>query len=910
MITGTPTDRELRALIATFYSPWGIAPGLTIFVQRLTKEADCQQFSSPETAANKFGIFYNARLSRAYQTAGSGKFKPGTTDHDFRPEMLLNSLLATPREISGSTMQLHELITAQFIEMKKEPPTEPVPPENFHTAFGGIETPLPQNGRHEAKAADKANWAQSGYKWIDGFMPASQSKVLRFLAQQELAGNQVAKAAQGVSLFQKPGFIPKVPRISKIEELVLTESDYRLCCRNTIHTWDFYGNIEEIGNTHHSIEHLLKCKPNNFRTVITILQLQDRSIMQDFLCSGMSQRTTAFPLNTLCSANLKSSSIHAAPLNKQWKDSVTKGELSGADPHAIGDAIYDLAKHPPSIPFLIVPMGAAVQHFKEEQYYLHKNGDPCKINCRGVFDGSSPHPQDGEAGISPNDHVNIPDYLVLPWTSRKKFSWNLAVLSGCSRQVSIFHLDYEGAYRQCSARVSERWRQTVFWKCFINGQLRGGYGEDLKMQWGGTAAANNFHRAVTNTTVKWILYVLRVYWQPHITDEATLQWISNRRLAGFKDTQALPATVDGFLDDFIIALCGNEEDKELGRIWVLAAIDYLGMTLSKAKFVEDGMLNNRCNFLGDNYDLVNWTRGIPQHKQDRLMDTLPDMLHQKRWRRKTLESLLGLLESVKGNVPRKWNLLPLYRILHSKDSEYPINEPPEYVNPSDKGKLIIERIMNTVHERRSLFWQPSQWPNPSNILLEWVAENDACIIKGFGGTIRIGNTLFYMAEEWEHVPGYSDIDIFSLECFTILLMVLTLGDSLANRKIIFRSDSSNTCSTLNKLFSKNPVMMRLADIWDDMLFNINFEGLLCWIPGKENVFSDHASRLTESVFVEKFRILLDDAGLNNVALQKMETVWSTKGFNLKDDFKIMGVMSRKRKQEMMELAKTLAHEEE
>ena len=320
------------------------------------------------------------------------------------------------------------------------------------------------------------------------------------------------------------------------------------------------------------------------------------------------------------------------------------------------------------------------------------------------------------------------------------------VLAACSRNVSIFHLDYEGAYRQCSARVTERWRQTVFWKCYVNGTLRGGYGEDEKMQWGGTAGANNFHRAVTNTTVKWILYVLETYWKPTIECPETTAWIRNRELAGFVGLQALPATVDGFLDDFIIALCGTSEDKELGRLWVLVAIEFLGMTLSKAKFIEDGMLNEQCAFLGDSYDLINWTRGVPRHKQDRVLDVLPSLLVQSRWHRKTLERLLGLLESIKGNVPRQWNLLPLYRILHSQDSSHPPDDPPEFVVPSQKGKNIVERIMNTVHERRSLFWQPSPWPNPNDILTNWVAENDACIIRGFGGAIRIDSTLYYMAE--------------------------------------------------------------------------------------------------------------------------------------------------------------------
>jgi len=893
IITGIPNEHELKAITASFYSLWGTAPEATIFVLKLPPEAQVKEFSSQRTAFTKFGQFYNARVSKAYRTAGIGKFKPGTSDHDFRPDMLLNALIAQPHETSGSTMLRQQLLTARFQEMMDEPETTAVPAEHYDHCFGGIETEEENPVSSSDIEIDKAAWKESGFKWIEGFMPHAQNRVLRFLEQQEAAGNKVAQASAKTSLFQLPGFIPKTPRIRKVEEFVLTKQDYRPCCRNTIHTWNYDGSMQEIGTKFHDIKHLLKFEVKNFYTAARILDLKDKCILQDLLSSGMSHHTSDFPLNTLCSRNLKSSSIYAAPLNKQWKTSIERGELAGANPDAEGDMIFELSKHPLSIPFLIIPMGAAVQHYKEEQYYLHKEGQPSKINCRGVFDGSSPHPQEGEKDISPNAHVTIPERLVLPWTSRKKFSWNLAVLAGCSTDISLFHLDYEGAYRQCVSRVTERWRQTVFWKCSIHGVIRGGYGEDTKMQWGGTSAANNYFRAVTNTTVKWIILILETFWKPSIKDPEVKQWIAHRELAGFTDQQTLPAVVDGFLDDMIIALSGSQEDKELGQIWVLTAIRFLGMKLSEVKFKEDGMLNERCNFLGDNYDLISWTRGIPFHKQDRLMDVLPSLLQQVQWHRKTLESLLGLLESVKGNVPRQWNLLPLYRILHSKDAEFPINEPPEFVLPSRKGKVIIERIMNTLHERQSLFWQPTQWPNPNETLLDGVAENDACIVHGFGGTIRIGNILYYMAEKWSHVPGFETIDIFSLECFTILLMVLTLGDMIKGRKIIFRSDSSNTCSTLNKLFSKNPVMMELANIWDDMQFHLDFEGLLCWIPGIDNIFSDQASRLPQAEYLVRFRQLLDERGLHNVELQELPTIWGDGRFDLRQDYTSMALLSQK-----------------
>jgi hypothetical protein len=91
---------------------------------------------------------------------------------------------------------------------------------------------------------------------------------------------------------------------------------------------------------------------------------------------------------------------------------------------------------------------------------------------------------------------------------------------------------------------------------------------------------------------------------------------------------------------------------------LLVAIEFLDMTPPKVKFMEDGMLNEQRAFLGDNFDLVKWTRGIPERKQNNFLDVLRDNLLQTQWHRKTLESVLEFLESAKGNVPSNGTCYP------------------------------------------------------------------------------------------------------------------------------------------------------------------------------------------------------------------------------------------------------------
>ena len=98
---------------------------------------------------------------------------------------------------------------------------------------------------------------------------------------------------------------------------------------------------------------------------------------------------------------------------------------------------------------------------------------------------------------------------------------------------------------------------------------------------------------------------------------------------------------------------------------------------------------------------------------------------------------------------------------------------------------------------------------------------------------------------------------------------------------------------MNRLFSKNPVMMELANIWDDMQFHLDFEGLLCWIPRIDNIFSDQASRLPQAEYLVRFRQLLDERGLHNVELQELPTIWGDGRFDLRKDYTSMALLSQK-----------------
>ena len=67
--------------------------------------------------------------------------------------------------------------------------------------------------------------------------------------------------------------------------------------------------------------------------------------------------------------------------------------------------------------------------------------------------------------------------------------------------------------------------------------------------------------------------------------------------------------------------------------------------------------------------------------------------------------------------------------------------------------------------------------------------------------------------------------------------------------------------------------------------------MLTWLCGKDNIFSDQASRLPEKEYLIRFRTLLDEKNLHNVVLQKLPTIWTSNGFKLYEDYIAMGASS-------------------
>jgi len=387
-----------------------------------------------------------------------------------------------------------------------------------------------------------------------------------------------------------------------------------------------------------------------------------------------------------------------------------------------------------------------------------------------------------------------------------------------------------------------------------------------------------FYRTITQLTVRYINHRLATEWAPTVTCPFAKQWMKTRELAGFDnktenkadtsiDKQTMPATVQAFLDDFWFMIASSKQsERENARKIVLEGFEYLGWQLSMSKFEEEGTLATDAVLIGHHVCTATQTRGVMKIKQKRLRHSITPMLQSNRWNRKELSQILGLAESVRGDVCRRWRLGPAYRVLHAGTDE-------KWTRPSERAKACLSKVLNTLHERRSLRWRPSRWNIPQHPTQQFIPNTDAAGQGGYGGCLWEGDKMRYFAGEWSERIKSARINIAVLEAWAVVMAAATWGPKLHGRKVIFRSDSSPTCFCLNKLWSGIEDMELVVDIWEDLQFTYHFEGLLVFCAGKKNTLADIASRVDRTEVEQTMSDEIQRQGLGNLQLTMDEVTW-------------------------------------
>lgn len=842
-----------------------------VWMLRMETRTEAVVYESSEEMAEELDRAMQSRMRKAYGSMGAQRFKGGVQAEDFSLAKVREALAVQSYEEWGERWSTEQLQAATFWEWPKEPDTTEAKWNSPELTGLEVEDQLDENQRQE-RQADLELWKREGQTWWGAFLPATRDKVQAFLDGNKTANDAVAEEVSKHTVPGTPGpkYSDALPE--RGNELTVTQAEYRPGARGRIWTWQS-GSCEEClpVSVEKEIAAAAGFSAERLKEVAAILKFPDKRAVQMAAETGATHGTKDFPLTSYAGRNHQGSGVHHAIVTQMMTGKVRDSHFEIQD----GETEPWL-EHPNCHPFGVVPMGGTVQRQKElEAYETERDGGAIDKNVRGTYNGSFPHD-----GSSPNDHCNPDPDTQKPWVTVRNVVRGAAILNSIGAPaVKFFKLDLKAAYTQLLHQVTQRWRQIIYWRWKVNGEWCGGFMQDKRMEWGMANSGNVFHRAVTCVMVRWIEKVLLEEWMPTLECKITKKWVKARLQQGHVGQQGVPGFVHGFLDDYWFFLAGTEGDIERAKDLIMAAFEHVGFTISASKLETEGTPEENGVILGHEIDLGTGTRGVTEYKKVRIRDQVRALGEHGRWNRKLLESLLGLIQSIRGDVRRRWRLDPLYALLRRR-GEMAVSENVKITNRAQK---VLQKVLDTLDERQLLAARATRWVIPTAPTVEGIANTDASSLVGYGGAMVMDGLVLYFAGKWSKqiregtvLDGVRSplVDIACLEALTVIVAAATWGHLWSGRKVVLRSDSSPTVFCFNKLASKDPTMARIADLWEDVQFHYGFEGLLVHCKGRTNELADRASRLEEQKLQSGMEEAAKMEGVGPKGCKRVPAKWS------------------------------------
>ena len=210
--------------------------------------------------------------------------------------------------------------------------------------------------------------------------------------------------------------------------------------------------------------------------------------------------------------------------------------------------------------------------------------------------------------------------------------------------------------------------------------------------------------------------------------------------------QSMPAFVQAFLDDFwIVVASSTSKDLDSAYDLVMWGFHFLGWTLSMSKFDVEGKRKGTGVILCHDLNMETATRGVTEDKKARVRQAGIPMLTDKLWNRHETQKLLGLLQSIKDDVIRRWRLGPMYNMVFVYGhNSYIVNCDSVWVAITPRARSCLRKVLDTLDERRSLFHRPTRWCMPAAALAALVPNGDASSRVGYGAVmLRDGVLEFF-----------------------------------------------------------------------------------------------------------------------------------------------------------------------
>jgi hypothetical protein len=809
-------NTTVQALEARRLKRWGVHKAVSVWALRLHDRHVLQRHVGVEEMAALLLLDLQRDVLKAYTAVGSARFKLGYSAEDFSLQSATD-VMPNPSDLHldlTDRSQWRLACTRRFPDVPVTLAASPSDPQ-----LTGIEISAQiSDPELTEREEDLALWRRGGQKWIDAFLPEARKRVQTFLNDNSQTNRHVAELAHS---WLEPTAAPF--KFGKVEDLIVTQDELRPGARGRLWEWQDGKCFETVQKP---ITNRLAFNVENVGKACDILQFPDKRAVQMLLHTGGSHGTTNFPLDCYGSRNHQGAASFPATVSKLIKSKIEAGHMSISDG-------CSASPHPLSIPFGVLPLNGSEANLKEDQFYNRRDGMDWEPNVRPTFDGSSPHSEGIPRSI--NAHTILLPEENMPWSTIDHVEHALRVLLSIGCEIRAWKVDLEASYFQIAHQETQLWRQNYYHVHHDGTRFSGGYYREQRGLWGGRKIGEIFHRTFTSITVLWIEHQLLSVWLPTISCPITLKWIDSRRNAGLSGRDLLPSFVSAFLDDTCIFLGGSLADIKRGYKIVMDAFAFLGWSLSLKKMALEGTPDPVIIVLGHGVDCQQGKRFVTMHKQDRIRDTAVPAIQTKQIEADSLASLLGLIQSVRGNVTRRWRLSPLYAALHHPQSGHVIHLHPRAI-------AALQRVVDSLSERRSIWLQPPHWQIPTFPLVQGVPNSDASQCCGMAGSLLDGPTMRYFSLTWPESIVEARVDIPVLEGIGVLYSAAIWGAKWRGRNVVLRCDNSTTCYAFNTLKTHSVAMATAIDVWEAIQFRYGFSGLLVHCPDRENTVCDTGSR--------------------------------------------------------------------
>lgn len=314
--------------------------------------------------------------------------------------------------------------------------------------------------------------------------------------------------------------------------------------------------------------------------------------------------------------------------------------------------------------------------------------------------------------------------------------------------------------------------------------------------------------------------------------------------------------VISYLDDFlIISNSYNECKSALQKL--LFILRQLGFHINYSKI--DGPAQ-KLIFLGVLIDTGEMTLSLPDRKLADFHGLLQTFQNKRRATKRQLESLIGSLnwasQVIQGGRSFMRRMIDLKNTLK---------------NHSDKALLNSDfsadlewwlKFMKTFNGRTCILDN-----KPISSL-----QCDAC--SEGGGATFLGD-FFYI--NWTlDMPDVAPLHINLKETIIIVIAIFKWASFLENKRVIIYTDNVTAKSVINKMTSRNPVVMVYIRFLFYMQAVYNFSIFAIHIPGKFNTLADACSRLHEK---DKLSLVYDLLPFNPKGILSVHELLNHMSFN-------------------------------